>query len=172
MSEATIPAGMYKGRAIAGSEQYGVTSKGNDQIVIDVDVPSLGRSLSVFLNFSENAAQYSIDKLRACGWSGEDLTNLIGLDKNEVDVNVKYESYNGEQKMKVDIFSGGGRVKLESPMDDKQKRAFAARMKVYVKPAASGQPRAATPVNGAKPAVRSGGAYDPGPPDTTDDIPF
>lgn len=123
----TIAAGTYKGRGVAGSEQYGTTSNGNDQIVVDVDLTDIGTRVSTFLVFTDKAAQFSIDRLRALGWDGNDLTNLTGIDRNEVDVVVKYEMYNNEQKMKVEILTGGGRVSLQNQMDDRGKRAFAAR---------------------------------------------
>jgi hypothetical protein len=170
MSEQSIPGGMYKGRAVFGSEQYGTTSNGNDQIAIDVDVPALSRQLTVFLYFSENGAQYAIEKLRACGWAGDDLADLRGVDANEVDVSIKYEPYRGEIKMKVDIYAGGGRVKLDSPMDEKQKRAFAARMKGVIK---GGAPAPKPPANGRQPqamAPKGGGGGDAGEGD--DGIPF
>lgn len=143
MSEQKVPAGFYKGRAIEGSEQYGTTTNGNDQILIDVEVPALERNFTVFLVFSDAAAQYAIDKLRACGWEGDDVSNLAGIGKNEVDIAIKYESYQGKERMKVDIYAGGGRFTLENQMDDKQKRSFAARMKSMMKGGASNG--AATP---------------------------
>lgn len=135
----SIEAGQYKGRAIAGSEQYGKTTNGNDQIVLELDLGG-GTSVSTFLYFTDAAAQYAIKRLRACGWTGDDLSNLVGIDANEVDVSVKYEEYNGEQKMKVDIITGGT-VTLDKPLDDKEKRAFAARFKGLAaasRPAANG----------------------------------
>jgi hypothetical protein len=123
-----IPAGRYRGRGIAGSEQYGTTRNGNDQIVIDLDLLDIGERTSTFLVFSNDSAPYSIDRLRALGWSTNDLTNLAGIDRNEVDVEVKYEMYQGEEKMKVQILTGGG-VVLKDKLDDKGKKAFAARYK-------------------------------------------
>lgn len=127
MSTPRIAAGNYRGRAIKGSEQYGQTSNGNDQIVIDLDLLDIGEKVSTFLVFTDAAAQYSLDRLRACGWTGDDLANLTGIDANEVDVQVKYEEYKGEQKMKVQILTGGGAVKLKDQLDDKGKKAFAAK---------------------------------------------
>ena len=136
MSE-EIKAGFYKGRAIAGSEQYGTTTTGGDQIAIDVDVPALSRQLTVFLYFTEKAAPYALEKLRACGWSGDDVTRLSNLDKNEIDVVVKYETYQGQQRMRVDInaSAGGGRVRLDAPMDERSKRMFGARIQQMLKQA-------------------------------------
>jgi hypothetical protein len=175
MSEGRIQAGFYPGRAIAGSEQYAINEKnGNESIAIDVDVPSLERSFTTFLHFTDAAAPYSIERLRACGWTGDDLAKLDGIDRNEVSVQIKYETFDGKERMKVDISTGGGRVKLENTMNEKQKRAFAARLRPLLqrgaKPAAA---HAAAPK-----ANRREGAYDPGPPDESkgrgaeDDIPF
>lgn len=132
MSDEKIPAGFYRGRAIKGSEQYGLSSKGNDEILLRVQVPSLNRSLFVRLSFSDGAAPYSIDKLRACGWTGNDVTKLDGIDANEVDVNIKYEIFENKEQMKVDIYAGGG-IKVDTPMDDKQKRSFGARVAALLK---------------------------------------
>lgn len=177
-NEQTIPAGFYKGRAIGGSEQYAVSSQGTEQIAIDVDVPSLNRQLTVILHFSDAAAPYTIEKLRACGWQGDDLSNLAGIESNEIDVAIKYDTWEGKTRMKVDISTGGGRIKLENTMGEQQKRAFAARMKSVIKGEAALSGRAPTAPRGpSSPRAPSStqrreGAWDPGPPDTSDDIPF
>ena len=125
-----IAAGFYKGRAIAGSEQYGTSENGTETVAVDVDVPALGRHLTVKFYFTDKAMPYALEKLRACGWTGDDVTSLVNIDANEGDVTVKYEAYEGKMQMKVDISTmGGGRIKLDNPMDDAAKRAFAARVR-------------------------------------------
>jgi hypothetical protein len=167
-----VQAGFYKGRGIAGSEQYGVAGTGTDQIAVDVDVPSVGRALTVFLYFSDGAAPYAIEKLRAMGWQGNDLANLVGIDANEVDVSVKYKEYQGKQRIEVDVVAGGGgRVKLETTMSHAQKAAFAARMKPFVVGANNLGASTQRPAPARAPAQRREGAYDPGPP-PDDDLPF
>jgi hypothetical protein len=135
MSTPRIPAGNYRGVAVAGSEQYGTTSNGNDQIVIDLDLPDIGEKVSTFLVFSDRSAKYSLDRLRAAGWSGDDLSNLEGIGSVECEVEVKYEQYNGETKMKVQIVTGGT-VTLKDRLDDKGKKAFAAKYRDMAKNAA------------------------------------
>lgn len=142
MTTQRIAAGTYRGKAIKGSEQYGQTSNHNDQIVLDLDLLDIGEKVSTFLVFSDKAAEYSIDRLRACGWSGDDLGNLDGIDANEVEVEVKYETYQGELKMKVQIVTGGGRVKLKDQLDDKGKKAFAAKYRDLAKSVAGAKPAA------------------------------
>lgn len=137
MSNHRIPAGDYRGKAIKGTEQYGQTSKGNDQIVIELDLLDIGEKASTFLVFTDAAAPYSIDRLRALGWKGDDLSNLDGIDANEVGVQVKYEMFEGQEKMKVQILTGGGSVKLKDQLDDKGKKAFAAKYKDLAKSVAA-----------------------------------
>ena len=158
----TIQPGYYKARAIAGSAQYGTTNNGNDQIILDVDVPDLGRSLQVFLTFTDASATYSIEKLRRCGWVGDDVRDLSGIDANEIEVSVSFETYQGKERMKVDIANGGGKFTLEKPMDSSSKDRFAARMKSLAKATAAAP--------GAKPGSTGG---DPGDRDAKGDrIPF
>jgi hypothetical protein len=146
MSTQRIQAGSYRGKAIAGSEQYGQTSNGNDQVVLDLELIDIGEKVSTFLVFSDKSASYSIERLRALGWRGNDLSDLSGIDENEVDVGVAYEDYQGEQKMKVQILTGGG-VVLKNKLDDKGKRAFAAK---YADLAKATAPKAAAAANGPK----------------------
>jgi len=128
----SIDAGTYRARAVAGKEQYGQTKNGTDQVVLEMDLPDLGQTVSVFLYFSDAAAPHSIKRLRLAGWTGDDLSNLEGLGSRECDVVVKYEDYKGEQKMKVEIMSGGT-VVLENKLDDKSKKAFGAKFKALAK---------------------------------------
>jgi len=120
-----INAGVFKGRAVAGSEQYGTTKGGNDQIVVDVDLET-GDRVSAFLVFSEAAAPHSMKRLRALGWEGDNLADLQGLGSRECDVRVSYEQWEGKEKMRVEIVTGGT-VTIKDPLDDRSKRAFAQR---------------------------------------------
>lgn len=164
-------AGIYHGcRGILGSEQYAVSNNGTDQIAVDVFVPELERGLTTFLFFSDAAAPFAIERLRALGWQGTDLLNLSGIDQKDVSVQIKYEVFDGKERMKVDIVTGGGRIKLDNPMDERTKRAFGARMKSFLSAPAGVAPRP-SPASGNASNQRREGAYDPGPPHD-DDVPF
>jgi hypothetical protein len=166
-----VAAGFYKGRAIAGSAQFAINeSNGNESIAIDVDLGEVGQ-FTTFLHFTDAASPYAIERLRACGWKGDDLANLDGIDTNEITVQVKYETYQGKERMKVDIATGGGRIKLENQMSEQQKRAFAARMRGALKGNGGTQPAAARSNNTGGGGRTTRGEYDPGP-DGQDDIPF
>lgn len=143
-----IPAGTYRAQAVPGSEQYGTTSGGNDQIVVEIELLDLGERASTFLVFSDAAAPYAIDRLRAMGWTGGDLTNLEGLGSQECEVLVKYEFYDGKDRMKVEVLTGGGRVVLKDQLDEKGKKAFAAKYADIVKQKPATAPKAS---GGSKP---------------------
>lgn len=141
MSTQRILPGNYRGRAVPGSEQYGTTTNGNDQIVIDLSLET-GEKVSTFLVFSDKSAPFSIERLRALGWKGNDLSNLEGVGDNDADIEIKYEIYNGQEKMKVQVLTGGGGVVLKDKLDDKGKKAFAAKYAALAK---------AAPIVGAAP---------------------
>jgi len=123
---ADMKAGRFKGRGVAGSEQYGDAGANKTlQVAIDLVLPELGRSVSTFLFFSKDAAPYSIERLRALGWEGNDIRNLKGIDKNEVDVEIISEMYEGKQQWRVNILTGPGRVTLANTVN---KDEFAARL--------------------------------------------
>lgn len=150
----SIPSGIYRGRGIAGSEQLGFTSNGNEQIVIDltIKVPMAGdveddvRVSSKLIFASDKQASWNIDRLKTMGWQGTDLSQpLVGIDANEVDVEVSYRSGDGgKQFMDVNVLTGNGRVTVKSKMDDSQRRAFAAKYANLAKASGAAQGQTAT----------------------------
>ena len=118
-----IEAGTYKARGVEGSVQKGTSKSGTEQIALNLDIPSLGRQVTTFLYFSDNAIQYALDRLAALGWDGTP-GKYNGISKNEVDVQIRYEMYDGKEQMKADIYTGGGQVVLKAPMQGQEERAF------------------------------------------------
>lgn len=121
-----IPAGYYQGRVVAGEGAFGETKRGDVEAVIpmvitggDLEAPE---RVTVRLYFSEKAEKYSVEKLRAIGWKGGDLT--FADCPNEVTVAVKYELYEGEERMKADIMTGP----VVKPLEPARARAFSARL--------------------------------------------
>src|ERR1017187_5857158 len=128
-----IKAGVYKGRVVKQPDgtwaQFGESKNGNPEMIVDIDLKlddaGNTRRVSTPLYFSAEAAQYSFDRLKACGWVGPDVSDLTGVDTNEIDVEVRHEPYEGEMKTKVQIMSGGGRFNTAKPVEAK---AFAAKV--------------------------------------------
>lgn len=175
----TIPAGTYRARPIADEVQFGYTKRGTEQIAIPVrivDGECAGQVVTWFGTFAEGkATEIAIKALRACGWQGSDLSNLDGIGAVEVEAEIAYETWEGQERMKVRWLNpiGGGRVKLEQPMTDAQRRAFATRLKgaaLAVKPLPL--PAATTPSNGRSGAQPPYGAGDAWEPPMGDDLPI
>lgn len=121
-----IQNGIYRAKGIAGSEQLGKTKNGHDQVVIDMHFLDIDKRASTFLIFSDDAAPYSLERLKALGWGGGD--DFVGIDKNEVQVEVKNTVWDGKPQMKIEILTGGGRVVLKEQMSEPEKRGFFARV--------------------------------------------
>ena len=147
MSE-KIEAGIYKGRGVEGSAQHGTSKKGTEQVAIDLDIPAIGRQVTTFLFFSDDAAPYALERLRALGWQGSDDPSFPGISTNEVDVQIKYETYEGKENLKVEIATGGGRVTLKNTMSEQEKRGFMSRIAKLDKQASPGTAKAGEAVNG------------------------
>lgn len=141
-----IPAGMYEVRGIEGSDQIGEASTGTEQVVIDVEIvngplpngdPELkGQTMQTVMPFTDKAMPYSLERIRLMGWEGGD--SFAGIGKNIVKAIVKYEIFDGRRNMKVDIYTGGGRIVMETQMNDTQKRAFFAKLNKVAKQEAGG----------------------------------
>lgn len=131
-----IPAGTYTAKA-TGSFDFGKAAKGTEQVAVEFEIldgPEAGRCLTWFGFFTEATTERTIESLRYAGWQGDDITTLDGLGSRRVSLVVEHESYNGKVIAKVqwvNRFGGMGVVKLKQPMDEKQKRQFAAKMKGF-----------------------------------------
>ena len=88
--------GIYTARAVKGSEQYGESTNGSPELLLQLDIPDIGKRLTTVLYFSAAAAPYSIERLRAMGWEGSDLADLSGIDKKDVSIEITYEPFEGE----------------------------------------------------------------------------
>lgn len=156
-----IQAGMYKGRGVEGSVQYGTTKNGHDQIVLDLQLSGTNEVVSTFLIFSEAAAPYSMKRLRALGWKGrtpDDLANIKGISSEEVDVSVYFEEHNGKQQMKVDIVTGGT-VVLKDQMDTRGRKLFGQRFARLIESSLDATP----PARNGAPARQPGDEGDEAP---------
>lgn len=141
-------AGRHKARGVADSAQKGHTKNGIEQVAVDLELLELGRMVTTFLFFSDAAAPYAIERLYALGWDGSDDPSFPGIDRNEVEVDIKYELYEGKEQMKVDIVTGGGRVVLQNKMTDQQERGFMSRIAKLGKQAGGPGTAKTEPANG------------------------
>jgi hypothetical protein len=130
-----IPAGRYLGRCTGAADaQFGYSKNGNEQIALSFELLNEGfegERVTWFGSFaSEEATKITMRTLRDCGWETDSVTDLAGIEKNEVEIAVKYETWEGKRRMKVGVFApGGGQFSMPNQMDEKQKNAFAAKLK-------------------------------------------
>lgn len=150
--EEKLRAGMYKGRAVAGS---GLAWGGTDdapQVAIDIDLIDAGRRVTSYLSFHPNAQEFTRERLRACGWDDSDELPFRGIDKNEITVEIKYQRYNGKTSMKAEIKTLG---RFKHSLDLSKARSFMANFTkgASVVDSAPG----ATPRPGGRPAPAQAG---------------
>jgi hypothetical protein len=171
-----IENGTYRARAVFG--QLGETSTGKEQVAVEFELLDLEGQprITWFGYFTEKTEQRTIEALRRCGWMGLDLTDLRGLDSNEVSIVVEAEEYNGTWTPRVKWVNAPGGMALKAPLMGAKASAFAARMKAKIAafdqsqafkprpgpPTAAPAPRAQAKPNG-RPA-KSQGVLSPEPP--------
>ena len=162
---------VYKARGVVA--QLGETGGGKPQVGVQfsiLDEGMQGERITAYLYFTEKTTERSIESLRICGWQGDDLTDLQGIQLNEVELVCEPESYQGpddqepKTTLKVKWINAPGGGGLRAPMAPDKAKSFAAQMK--------GQIRAFDQKHGIKtPSNGSAGRPVP-PPHTDDDIPF
>src|SRR5438445_10684785 len=77
------PEGTYRARATT----WGLGSTGGDKEQVAVTFKLLdypGKVITYYGSFSEAALEFTVKALRTCGWTGVDISDLQGLDTNEV----------------------------------------------------------------------------------------
>jgi hypothetical protein len=133
--------------AICRSIQFGKTSKGDEQIAIGFEIvgegnPDVGRQLTYYGMFTDSTIDFTVEALRNCGWTGDELAELPALADagqlaNEVSLVVEHEEWEGKWREKVKWVNrpGGGKVKLADPLDDQSLGRFSSMMKSRIRAA-------------------------------------
>jgi hypothetical protein len=170
---AEIEDGRYRARGVTAA--LGRTSTGKEQVAVEFELLDAegnpGPHITWFGYFTDATYERTIEALRHCGWEGDDLANLSGVDANEVSLVIKAEEYNGKWTPKVQFVNapGGGGLALREQLSAEEARAFAAGMKGRILALKQGGPRKPTP-GSAK--ARVGGYTPEPPPHGDDDMPF
>lgn len=124
---------------------------------------------------TDKAFDRTIESLQYCGWKGDDLRDLQGLDANEVSLVIELEDYtdpNGEFKQipKVRWVNGGSGLSMKGRMTESEAAVFAEKMRgrIHAMQKKKGNdPAAARASNSA-----GNGPRNDAPPHQDDDIPF
>ena len=122
---------------------------------------------------TDAAFNRTIEALRHCGWKGDDLSDLQGLDANEVELVLAEEEYKGHVNIRVQWVNKPGGLAVKAPLAADKAKAFAASMRDRIRglDASKGKPAAPaakkpTPPK-MPPAMQSAPASNP-----PDDLPF
>ena len=168
-----LQTGTFRVRAIPGSQAFGQSSNGNEQVAVAIefiDGPNHGRRAVWYGSFTEKTEDRTLEALRYLGWSNDDLFNMEGLGDVEAEaVLEEEEGQDGKFRVRVKWINRVRGPAFKTPLNDGQLKAFSQRMKG--KAIAT---RQRVEQSGYKPppsSARNGGGYEP-PPHEDDNIPF
>lgn len=126
-----VAKGYHRGRAIPGSAEFGTSpEKGTNFVRVTfeiVDGEFKGGRVSWDGYFTDASSQRTVESLTHCGcvFPDNDVTNLAGIDANEVSLDVEHEEYDGKTYARVAWVNSLSRgIKAELKMGDTQKAAF------------------------------------------------
>jgi hypothetical protein len=125
-----VPAGKYRSRAIEAV--LGETGTGKEQVVVRFEILNEGfdgHTVPWYAVFAtDKMSRRILEGLRACGWDGDDLSDLSGVSDNDVEIEVEHHEWNGRVNARVKwVNKLGGPI--VTPIPPERARAFAARMK-------------------------------------------
>ena len=166
MSYPLLAQGKYT--AHVKSTAFRITPNSKEEIALWFEVAGedegdTPHNVPAYLYFSEGAQERSLESLRAAGWTGDNIGELLDLvDASQllpdaVEIVVEHNEYQGNTRARVkwiNKLGGGPRAQPAAPT---AKAAFAARMKGLVasKPAAPG----AAPREKVAPLKSQGGQH-------------
>lgn len=130
--------GSYRARAIEW--KWGKSSNDNVQLGVSFDfLDHPGTRMTRYLSFTDDAFDHSIKAMRNCGWQGEDLDDLTGLDTNEVSLVVDYDrdDTNHEKGLRIQFVNSAGGIAMKTAMAPEEVKSFGQRMKGRVRAADS-----------------------------------
>lgn len=84
-----IEKGTYTAKAIEW--KLGVTSRGTEQIAVLFQLES-GEQITWYGYFTEKTTERTLDALEYMGWDGVDITDPVGLDRNDVRLVIDHET--------------------------------------------------------------------------------
>jgi hypothetical protein len=142
--------GRFKAR---GKEaQFGVSSNGNEQVAVLFEITEgehTGKSLTWFGSFTEAAIDRTMESLRHCGWTSDNITDAcVQIGDNDVEIDVREEEYQGKLQTKVAFVNRPFRLAMKAPMNANEIASFAARMKGKAVASKKAYGAPATPAHG------------------------
>ena len=127
--------------ARAKTWDFGITDKGNEQFAILFELlegPNQGQTITWYGFFVQGTnkdgkpydmAKQTIEVMRICGWDGDDLTDTVGLDRNDVQLVIDHESYEGKTSAKVKFVNRPGGLGIKNKLPENSRAALAKKFK-------------------------------------------
>lgn len=117
--------------AVPVTAALGYTKGGKESVGVEFALTESGKHLTWYGYFTEATTERTIESLRICGWTGQDLSDLSEIGKDPVEVNlvIGTEEYEGKSRQKVQWVNRAGGLAMSAPLDEAQAKAFGARMK-------------------------------------------
>lgn len=155
------------GAEVLGGTLTTAQGTGTEQVAVQFRIwegPDEGSTISEYLALTDAALPYSIEKLRTCGWTGDDISDLSMIAGTRVRLKIIHEEYNGRSKARVKFINAWREPKK---LEAEAQRGIADRLrsKIAALDAAAGRAVASSSNGGGPPGE------DP-PPPGDDDIPF
>jgi hypothetical protein len=145
----SIPNGKYAARATSGA--LATAKTGTPQVGVEFQITQgehAGQCMTWYGFFTDLTTDRTIESLRHCGWQGDDLSDLRGIDANEVQIVIDEEQdKEGNFRQRIRWVNAMGGLALQGRMDEQSAKAFAASMRARA---------AAIRPGGAKPAAKPG----------------
>jgi len=160
-----IANGKYRAKARQGVlDEVG---EGTPRVAVEFilsDADWQGQGITWHGYLTDKTYERTVLGLRYCGWEGDDLSDLSGIDKNEVELVIENETNDdGATYPRVRWVNKVNRLIVKNPMSPERAKQFAAAMKSKV--------RAVDAANGQRKKPSGPPSSEP-PPVTEDDIPF
>jgi hypothetical protein len=73
---------------------------GTAQVAVEFRLAD-GSRVTDYMPVTERALKYTVEKLRACGWTGDDLEQLASIQGARVELVLRQEEYEGRPRTKV-----------------------------------------------------------------------
>ena len=178
-------AGTHKAKVV--DHEFGIAND-KEQVALMLQIVGGdhdGKSIAWFGYFSDKTAERTLESLRYCGWDTDDLAQLDGIYKNEVEIVVEDEEYQGKWRSRVKWINRASKLSLKNTMDANALKAFSARMRSQAvasrlkanppaQQGAASKPAQASNAPRSQPAPRQQPMREPGDdgPDYGPDAPF
>lgn len=122
--------GTHKARAKEWG--LGTSSTGKEQVAVMFVLSEgehAGKHITWYGYFTDTTVDRTLDSLRHCGWDGDNFVQLEGLDRNEVELVIEPEEYQGKWNDRVKWVNRLSTIALKEKMSGDALAAFASKMR-------------------------------------------